>query len=122
MTTPTPSYYTLPTAMSCPLLPNNSQEISTYPVVPTVYFVNDVPYCCYPEQPNILYPVYPVYIPMQQGQPEHKERVLGDIVSAVGDVIETKVNSLENYVNNMEQQTVNATQEKIKTSCLAWCS
>lgn len=122
MTTPTPSYYTLSNAMSYPLLPNNGQqvqEITVYPKVPTVYFVNDVPYCCYPEQPHILYPVYPVYMPQQLGQ---QERVLGDIVSAVGNVIETKVNSLEDYVNKIEQQTVNATQEKIKTSCLSCCS
>ena len=85
-----------------------------------IYFVNDVPYYCYHQQPDILYPVYvPDFSYLHQQQ--EKPRVLGDVVSAVGDVLENKVNSLENYVNNMEQQQITVTQEKIKSSCYNWC-
>lgn len=117
MTTPTPSYCTLPCTKQCTQMP---QEISTSP---SIYFLNNMPYCCYPHQPNILYPVYPVYIPFQEVCNENSpQRVLGEMVSAVGEVIENKMNSLENYVQSMEQQAVAQTQEKVKTTCFKLCS
>ena len=121
-----PSSSAVPTIPAFPTIQAELPQpyVATYQPVqvvqqPVVYFVHDIPYYCYQEQPDVLYPVYvPDFSQMYQ---EQQPRVLGEMVSAVGDVLENKVNSLENYVNKMEQQQVQAVQEKIKTSCFGLC-
>jgi hypothetical protein len=82
----------------------------------TVYYLNGMPYACYTHQPDVLYP-------MQVIEPEKKDRLLPELVSAVADatgqVLQQHVASLENYVQNMEQQTVSKVDEKVKKSCLS---
>ncbi len=67
-----------------------------------IYYLNNVPYYCYPEMPDILFPVYPVY--QEYGLPE--------ITSTSSDV-----NSLEEYVKNMENQVVKTSDENANVSC-----
>lgn len=121
-----------------PAFPTVQQQLSQQPVYQTsyqpiqfitqqlnqpvqqasVYFLNDIPYYCYQQHPDILYPVYVPDFSHLQNQ-NGKPRVLGEMVSAVGDVLDNQFGSLENYVNNMEQQQIAAAQEKIKSSCFS---
>lgn len=70
---------------------------------PMIYYVNNFPHYCYPAQPDILYPLYPVFVPQE---PVEQQLETGE--------------SLENYVKNMEQQRVAYPEEKVKASCLGF--
>jgi hypothetical protein len=109
--------------------PSSFQTQQSAPVVPPIqaikpfepsqiYYVNNMPYFCYPVQPEILYPMYPVYVPEQS-------RGVGDLVSNIGEIVEEvvgdKVNSLENYVKQMEQDAVDNATVQVKKGCFKIC-
>lgn len=83
---------------------------------PLVYFVNDVPHYCYPQQSDILYPVYmpsdmwqPYEPPMQFSVPNN-QRFLGEIAETVMDAAG---DALKQELNKAEQQVV----DKVRTCC-----
>lgn len=89
-----------------------------------LYFYNSVPYISYSCYPDVLFPYYLVDQTTPQSD-DVKQRVVGEIATAIGDIIEETVhqhvNSLENYVNTMEQNAVNTVKTEIKSSCLGFC-
>jgi hypothetical protein len=102
------------------LLSQQTPQISNNPLI---YFVNDVPHYCYPQQSEILYPVYvpsatwppcsPYYDqPRQFSVPN--QRFLGEVVEAAFDA---SGNVLKQELNKIEQQVVN----DVKSRCCGLC-
>lgn len=117
--------YTHPTYVTISVQPVTEQSVPVFQAVqeasvsPLVYFVNNVPHYCYPQQPEILYPVYmptdmcwmpPDTTGMAQQFSVPNPRFLGEIVEeavdAVGDVF-------KNNINKAEQQAV----DNVKSCC-----
>jgi hypothetical protein len=102
-----------------PYLPYETHNGQTVPY--TIYYINNVPHACYPQQPDVLYPMYA----MQQPHDANNDRMLPEFVGAVGSavnqVLEQKVESLENYLNKMEQDASAKVEAEIKKTCYNFC-
>jgi len=103
------------------------QDISQV-AVPLIYYINNLPYICYPNQSDILYPMYnmcPVYLPYAPINSEQGSRGVGDLVTNIGDIVQeitdSKINSLENYVQKMEQDAINNITSEVKKNCFSLC-
>jgi hypothetical protein len=114
------SFYNLPVCHG-PYLPYQTQDVQSVPY--TIYYINNIPHACYAQQPDVLYPMYPVQ--QTQDANNHNDRLLPELVSAVGNtvnqVLEQKVESLENYVHKMEQETAAKIEAEVKKTCYNFC-
>jgi hypothetical protein len=105
-----PTFQPAPTITCYPV--EQTRHVSTNPII---YFVNDIPHCCYPHQPDILMPVYMptemCWFPTEQQVIVSREcNVLGNIIDEVADVvgeaIKTEVDQAQNKI-----------ADEVKTRC-----
>ncbi len=94
-------------------------QYSSQPVY-TIYYLNNMPYVNYAQQPDILYPCQQV-----ETTPEPSRGIASDLVAGVGDVLQNNlqynVNTLEDYVKKMEQQAAEQIIAKAKSSRCFTC-